>query len=59
MREPSGLTAGENSQTGQVAGFLLELLAGLGDYDESDFCLRLDALIATLDGTPEGGRTPR
>ena len=50
-----GLTAGENSQTGQVVGFLLESLAGLGNYDESDFCLRIDALLATLDGTPEGG----
>ena len=55
-RYHAGLMAGENSQTGQVAGFLLESLAGLGNYDESDFCLRLDALLATLDGTPEGGR---
>jgi ADP-ribosylglycohydrolase len=51
-----GLKAGENSQTGQVVAFLLESLAGLGDYDESDFCLRLDALLATLDGTPGSGR---
>ena len=29
-----GLTAGENSQTGQVAGFLLESLAELGNYGE-------------------------
>jgi ADP-ribosylglycohydrolase len=55
-RYHAGLTAGENSQTGQVAGFLLESLAGLRNYHESDFCLRLDALLATLDGTPEGGR---
>ena len=55
-RYHAGLKAGENSQTGQVAGFLLESVAGLGNYDESDFCLRLDALIATLDGTPSGGR---
>jgi len=55
-RYHAGLTAGENSQTGQVAGFLLESLAGLRNYNESDFCLRLDALLATLDGTPEGGR---
>jgi ADP-ribosyl-[dinitrogen reductase] hydrolase len=55
-RYHTGLTAGENSQTGQVVAFLLESLAGLGNYDESDFCLRLDALLATLDGTPEGGR---
>jgi len=55
-RYHAGLTAGENSQTGQVVGFLLESLAGLRNYIESDFCLRLDALLATLDGTPEGGR---
>jgi ADP-ribosyl-[dinitrogen reductase] hydrolase len=55
-RYHAGLAAGENSQTGQVAGFLLESLAGLGEYNESDFCLRLDALLATLDGTPESGR---
>jgi len=55
-RYHAGLAAGENSQTGQVAGFLLESLAGLGNYIESDFCLRLDALLATLDGTPEAGR---
>jgi ADP-ribosylglycohydrolase len=55
-RYHAGLKAGENSQTGQVVGFLLESLAALGNYDESDFCLRLDALLATLDGTPEGGR---
>ncbi len=55
-RYHAGLTAGENSQTGQVTAFLLESLAALRDYNESDFCLRLDALLATLDGTPEGGR---
>jgi ADP-ribosyl-[dinitrogen reductase] hydrolase len=55
-RYHTGLSAGENSQTGQVVGFFLESLAGLNNYNESDFCLRLDALLATLDGTPEGGR---
>jgi ADP-ribosyl-[dinitrogen reductase] hydrolase len=55
-RYHAGLAAGENSQTGQVAGFLLESLAGLGEYNETDFCLRLDALLATLDGRPESGR---
>ena len=50
------LAAGENSQTGQVAGFLLESLAEAGRYDESDFCSRLDGLLRTLDGTPKGGR---
>ena len=52
----AGLKAGENSQTGQVAGLLLESVVDRGKYDEADFCRRLDALLATLDGTPEGGR---
>ncbi|MGD8801390.1 MAG: ADP-ribosylglycohydrolase family protein, partial [Desulfobacterales bacterium] len=52
----SGLQAGENSQTGQVVGLLLESVAELEKYDESDFCHRLDELLATLDGTPESGR---
>jgi ADP-ribosyl-[dinitrogen reductase] hydrolase len=52
----AGLKAGENSQTGQVVALLLESVADLGKYNESDFCQRLDALLATLDGTPEGGR---
>jgi ADP-ribosyl-[dinitrogen reductase] hydrolase len=55
-RYHGGLKAGENSQTGQVVGFLLESVATLGKYDESDFCRRLDELLATLDGTPRGGR---
>lgn len=55
-RYHAGLSAGENSQTGQVAGFLLESLSAMGSYNESDFCLRVDALLATLDGSPEGGR---
>jgi ADP-ribosylglycohydrolase len=55
-RYHAGLSAGENSQTGQVVGLLLESIAALGGYDESDFCLRLDALLANLDGTTEGGR---
>jgi len=38
-RYHSGLTAGENSQTGQVVGFLLESLAESENYDASDFCL--------------------
>lgn len=55
-RYHAGLAAGENSQTGQVAGFLLESLTEAGGYDESDFCSRLDVLLDTLDGTPKGGR---
>jgi ADP-ribosyl-[dinitrogen reductase] hydrolase len=49
-RYHAGLAAGENSQTGQVVGFVLESLAGMRNYNESDFCLRLDAALATLDG---------
>lgn len=52
----AGLKAGENSQTGQVVGLLLESVAELEKYDESDFCHRLDELLATLDGTPGSGR---
>jgi ADP-ribosylglycohydrolase len=52
----AGLKAGQNSQTGQVVALLLASIADLGSYDESDFCRRLDELLATLDGTPEGGR---
>ena len=52
----AGLKAGENSQTGQVVALLLESVADLGTYNESDFCRRLDGLLATLDGTPESGR---
>jgi ADP-ribosylglycohydrolase len=52
----AGLKAGENSQTGQVVALLLESVADLGSYNESDFCRRLDGLLATLDGTPESGR---
>jgi len=50
-----GLQAGENSQTGQVFILLLESVATCGGYDESDFTHRLDGLLETLDGTPQGG----
>jgi len=55
-RYHAGLKAGENSQTGQVVLLLLESVTAGGNYTESDFCKRLDALLATLDGTPGGGR---
>jgi ADP-ribosylglycohydrolase len=55
-RYHAGLQAGENSQTGQVFIMLLESVATCGRYDESDFTRRFDDLLATLDGTPEGGR---
>ncbi len=52
----AGLQAGENSQTGQVTTFLLESVVEYGAYTESDFTARLDTLLETLDGTPQGGR---
>jgi len=52
----AGLEAGESSQTGQVVTNLLESVYESGEYRESDFTDRLDALLATLDGTPQGGR---
>jgi hypothetical protein len=55
-RYHAGLKAGENSQTGQVTGMLLESTAEAGGYDEADFTRRLDELLDTLDGTPKGGR---
>ena len=51
-----GLEPGDNSQTGQVLILLLESVAERGGYDEDDFTHRVDDLLATLDGTPEGGR---
>lgn len=55
-RYHAGLEAGENSQTGQVVIFLLESISEHGEYKESDFTGRLDSLLQTLDGTPQGGR---
>ncbi|WP_029897978.1 ADP-ribosylglycohydrolase family protein [Desulfohalovibrio reitneri] len=55
-RYHEGLSAGDHSQTGQVAAMLLESVAKLGGYDRDDFTRRLDDLLDTLDGTPEGGR---
>jgi ADP-ribosylglycohydrolase len=51
-----GVQPGENSQTGQVLVMLLESVTEWGGYDEADFAQRLDGLLATLDGTPQGGR---
>jgi ADP-ribosylglycohydrolase len=55
-RYHAGLKAGESSQTGQITIMLLESVAECGAYDEADFTRRFDELLATLDGTPEGGR---
>lgn len=55
-RYHEGCRAGDVSQTGQVSMLLLRSLADRGEYVESDFTDRLDALLSTLDGTPQGGR---
>jgi ADP-ribosyl-[dinitrogen reductase] hydrolase len=55
-RYHAGLKAGENSQTGQVFTLLLESVSTRRGYDKADFTRRLDDLLATLDGSPRGGR---
>lgn len=55
-RYHEGCRAGDVSQTGQVAMLLLRSLADRGEYVEYDFTDRMDALLSTLDGTPQGGR---
>jgi ADP-ribosyl-[dinitrogen reductase] hydrolase len=50
------LKPGDVSQTGQVYILLLESIVERGGYDERDYTGRLDGLLATLDGTPAGGR---
>ena len=51
-----GCKAGDVSQSGQLYQFLLESLNEHGEYTEEDYCSRVDALLATLDGTRQGGR---
>ena len=55
-RYHEGCKAGDVSQTGQMYQFLLESLKEKGGYVEEDYCARVDALLATLDGTRKGGR---
>jgi len=55
-RYHEGMRAGELSQTGLIMKFLLESLATRKDYDESDFCRRLDEdFLPHLDGEARGG----
>jgi ADP-ribosylglycohydrolase len=55
-RYHDGLKAGELSQAGYILTLLLESLVARGDYDEADFCRRLDEeLLPQLDGTPVSG----
>jgi len=52
----AGLSAGDASQAGHLLRLMLESLVACGDYDESDFCRRLDTqFFPLLDGEPMGG----
>lgn len=55
-RYHDGYKAGQLSQAGFILNLLLESLVDQGDYDEDDFCRRLDTeLLPLLDGTPVSG----
>ena len=55
-RYHDGLKAGQLSQAGFILNLLLSSLVERGDYDEADFCRRLDEdLLPLLDGTPISG----
>lgn len=58
-RYHAGRTAGDISQTGQVALLLLASLAERGEYWQDDFTNRLDSFLETLDGTPTGAQGGR
>jgi ADP-ribosylglycohydrolase len=51
-----GMSAGELSQTGIIMELLLQSVAARGQYDEKDFCRRLDEdFLPHLDGKPSSG----
>lgn len=55
-RYHAGLKAGELSQAGFILKLLLRSLVECGEYDEADFCRRMDEeLLPLLDGTPVSG----
>jgi len=55
-RYHSGMKAGQISQSGIILQMLLQSLVNNGDYNETDFCHRMDTeLFPLLDGTPEVG----
>jgi ADP-ribosylglycohydrolase len=55
-RYHAGLKAGQLSQAGYLLKMVMQSLAECGDYDEKDFCLRMDSqLFPMLDGTPISG----
>lgn len=55
-RYHAGLKAGQLSQAGCLLKMVMYSLAECGEYDETDFCLRMDSqLFPMLDGTPVSG----
>jgi ADP-ribosylglycohydrolase len=55
-RYHAGHKAGELSQAGFILKLLLRSLVAKGQYDEADFCGRMDeGLLPLLDGTPVNG----
>ena len=55
-RYHAGLKAGQLSQAGFILKLLLTSLVDQGNYDEADFCRRMDKdLLPLLDGTPISG----
>src|SRR6478736_6128881 len=55
-RYHAGLKAGQLSQAGIITSMLLRSVVERSDYDEADFCRRLDEdLFPQLDGTPMSG----
>lgn len=55
-RYHSGLKAGQLSQAGFIIKLTLRSLVECGNYDEADFCRRMDEeLLPLLDGTPVNG----
>lgn len=55
-RYHAGLKAGQLSQSGYLLEMMLRSLVDCGEYDEEDFCRRLETeLFPQLDGTPMTG----
>jgi ADP-ribosylglycohydrolase len=55
-RYHAGLRAGQLSQAGIILTLLLRSIAERGQYDEADFCRRLDdEILARIDGKPMSG----
>lgn len=55
-RYHAGLKAGQLSQAGYLLRMMMQSLAVCGEYDEDDFCQRLETqLFPELDGSPTAG----